>query len=245
MAFFGGSFDPPHLGHLAIARAACAALGLDRVLFAPVGAQPLKPKGSTASFADRLAMTELAITEEAGFEVSLVDAPNAAGEPNYTLETLRKLRTGLPADGCLYCLIGADSFASLRRWRGAPEIPFVASLIVASRPGQDLSHLARFLPRGLTVEPAPSSGIRSVTTSHPQPGQSDLSLANESIELRSYLFRNPAGETAPFYLLPGLDVEISASEIRAQVRSSFPNSAGASSLPPAVAEYIRKHGLYR
>src|ERR1700730_13025132 len=58
VAFFGGSFDPPHLGHLAIARAASTAVGLNRVLFAPVGAQPLKPKGSTASFADRLAMTE-------------------------------------------------------------------------------------------------------------------------------------------------------------------------------------------
>src|SRR5215469_14916173 len=76
IAFFGGSFDPPHLGHLAIARAARDALQLDRVLFAPVGAQPLKPKGSTASFEDRLAMTELAIAGERGFEVSLADAPH-------------------------------------------------------------------------------------------------------------------------------------------------------------------------
>lgn len=58
VAFFGGSFDPPHLGHLAVARAARKALCLDRVLFAPVGAQPLKPAGSTAPFADRLRMTE-------------------------------------------------------------------------------------------------------------------------------------------------------------------------------------------
>ncbi|MGB7984809.1 MAG: adenylyltransferase/cytidyltransferase family protein, partial [Terracidiphilus sp.] len=54
IAFFGGSFDPPHLGHLAIARAAQAALALDTVLFAPVGAQPLKPLGSTAAFAHRV-----------------------------------------------------------------------------------------------------------------------------------------------------------------------------------------------
>ncbi len=52
VAFFGGSFDPPHLGHLAVARAARAAFRLDTVLFAPVGAQPLKPEGSAASFED-------------------------------------------------------------------------------------------------------------------------------------------------------------------------------------------------
>jgi nicotinate-nucleotide adenylyltransferase len=237
VAFFGGSFDPPHLGHLAIARAARTALGLERVLFAPVGAQPLKPKGSTASFADRLAMTEAAIAGEPGFEVSLADAPNAAGEPNYTLETLRRLRAGLPAGGCLYCLMGADSFASLRRWRGAPEIPFAASLIIASRPGQDLNHLAPFLPGGLTIESPSDAAILSAAR--------DLHLQPPAIELRCYLLRNLDGETVPFYLLPGLDVEISASEIRAQVRSSPQDSAAAGSLPPPVAGYIRSHGLYR
>src|SRR5258708_25210276 len=127
VAFFGGSFDPPHLGHLAVARAARDALQLDRVLFAPVGAQPLKPQGSTAPFNDRLAMTQLAIAGERGFAVSLVDAPNPDSKPNYTVETLRTLCTGLPSGGSLYCLMGADSFVSLRRWHGAAEIPFVAS----------------------------------------------------------------------------------------------------------------------
>lgn len=81
IAFFGGSFDPPHLGHLAVARAARAALGLDRMLFAPVGAQPLKPAGLRASFEDRLAMTELAIAGEREFEVSLADAPGRMARP--------------------------------------------------------------------------------------------------------------------------------------------------------------------
>ena len=225
IAFFGGSFDPPHLGHLAIARAARTALNLDRILFAPVGAQPLKPKGSTASFADRVAMSELAIAGEPDFEISLADAPDVAGQPNYSLETLRALRAGLPADGCLFCLMGADSFASLRRWHRAAEIPFAASLIVASRPGQHLDDLSRYLPQGLTLKPSPES----VTLS----------------EFRAYLVCNSSGDTAPFYLLPGLDVEISASEIRAQVRSSSADSAAAGSLPPRVAAYIREHGLYR
>jgi len=230
VAFFGGSFDPPHFGHLAVARAARDALRLDRVLFAPVGAQPLKPEGSTATFADRLAMTELAIADEPGFEISLADAPSEAGRPNYTLETLLQLRGGLPAGGCLFCLMGADSFASLRRWRGAAEIPFAASLVVASRPGQSLDDLACCLPQGLKLD------SQSPSSHHSDGG---------TIELLSYFIRNAKGETAPFYVLPGLDVEISASEIRAQLRSSLQEGAASRSVPAPVADYIRSHGLYR
>ena len=88
IAFFGGSFDPPHLGHIGVARAAQIALHLDTVLFAPVGVQPLKPLGSTASFEDRVAMTELAIKGLPHFAISLADAPDPNGTPNYTIDTL-------------------------------------------------------------------------------------------------------------------------------------------------------------
>jgi nicotinate-nucleotide adenylyltransferase len=231
VAFFGGSFDPPHLGHLAVARAARDALRLDRVLFVPVGAQPLKPHGSTAPFADRVAMTSLAIAGEPGFEISLADAPASDNRPNYTLETLVTLRAGLPPGGSLFCLMGADSFVSLRRWRGAAEIPFVASLIVASRPGQQLDDLARFLPRGLTLEPCELAG--------------DASLPSDRIELRCHLLRNSDGQTATFYLLPGLDVEISASDIRKQVPSAAKDPVAAARLSRSVTNYIRAHRLYR
>jgi nicotinate-nucleotide adenylyltransferase len=177
-------------------------------------------------------MTSLAIAGEPGFEISLADAPASDNQPNYTLETLRVLRAGLPPDGSLFCLMGADSFVSLRRWRDAAEIPFVASLIVASRPGQQLDDLARFLPRGLTLEPCILAA--------------DASPPSVQIELRSYLVRNSAGQTVPFYLLPGLDVEISASDIRKQVPSTAQNpTAVRSPLPASVADYIRTNGLYR
>ena len=128
IAFFGGSFDPPHLGHIAVARAAREALGLDCVLFAPVGTQPLKPAGPTAGFGDRVAMTRLAIEGEAGFALSLVDAPRPKGMPNYTLDTLERLREELPARSALYCLMGADSLAGLRKWHRGAEIPFVRAV---------------------------------------------------------------------------------------------------------------------
>lgn len=219
VAFFGGSFDPPHLGHLAVARAARAALDLDTVLFAPVGAQPLKPQGSTAGFEDRLAMTRLAIDEEAGFAISLADAPRGAGTPNFTLETLERLRGKLAPGAELFCLMGADSFWGLRHWHRAAEIPFAAPLIVASRPGQPLGQLEAGLPDGLTLEP-----LREETRA--------------GVVVRTFWVADGAGRRAAFYLLPGLDVEISASAIRAQ-------GASADLLPQAVAEYIRVHGLYR
>ena len=150
IAFFGGSFDPPHLGHIGVARAAQMALRLDTVLFAPVGVQPLKPLGSSASFEDRIAMTELAIKGLPQFAISYVDAPDPSGTPNYTADTLLRLRLQFPS-ATLFNLMGADSLLGLRRWHRGAEIPFIAPLIVASRPGQRLQDLAAILPEGLTI----------------------------------------------------------------------------------------------
>ena len=237
VAFFGGSFDPPHLGHLAVARAAREAFRLDLVLFAPVGAQPLKPEGSTASFADRLAMTKLAIEGEPGFEVSLADAPKSSDtgagapnyRPNYTIDTLHRLRATLPSDCALYCLMGADSFFGLRHWHRAAELPFAASFIVAGRPGQSLDELAVDLPHGLSLVPTPDGGFNK-----------------SAVEVRAFDVVNVARVRAPFYLMPGLHVEISASEIRNSIRGAERGAKETiSALPEAVAEYIRVHGLYR
>jgi nicotinate-nucleotide adenylyltransferase len=235
IAFFGGSFDPPHRGHLAIAHAAQAALHLDQVLFAPVGAQPLKPQGSTASFNDRVAMTRLAIAGEPGFSVSLADAPNSShSAPNYTIDTLLELKRGLPPGAALFCLMGADSFLNLRKWRRGAEIPFVAPLIVASRPGQLFGELAEILPAGLS--------LLSDCAPPPQPHSS-------AIELQTCTISNAAGATTPFYLLPGLHIEISASAIREEVHSEtvrIPAGQGHhSDLPDAVFDYIAAHSLYR
>jgi len=229
VAYFGGSFDPPHLGHLAVARAAREALGLDAVLFAPVGAQPLKPQGSTASFADRVAMTRLAIASEAGFELSLADAPTRTGAPNFTLETLERLRAGLTQECSLFFLMGADSFLGLPRWHRATEIPFVAPLIVASRPGQPLDGVRAALPAGLTMELA-AAPCRT----------------KSGVEVHCYTLVNRRGDRAPFYLLPELDVEISASDIREQVRLAPDDTTlERKLLPQAVAAYVVRKGLYR
>lgn len=229
VAFFGGSFDPPHLGHLAVARAARTALRLDTILFAPVGAQPLKPQGSTASFDDRLRMTELAIQGDPGFALSRIDAPDADGRPNYTLDTLRRLRAELPARAELFCLMGADSFLTLHHWHEPAQIPFAAALIVASRPGQHIEDLESALPSGITM------------VDRAEPSRAQIS----GVELVTFTLRNPAGRTAPFHLLPGLDVAISASEIRQRIRGEAHAGAQRELICPAVECYIRERGLYR
>ena len=229
IAFFGGSFDPPHQGHLGVARAALVALDLDTVLFAPVGAQPLKPLGSTASFADRVAMTRLAIQDEARFALSLADSPLADGAHNYTIDTLLRLRDELPPNGSLFCLMGADSFLNLRHWHRGDEIPFEAPLIVASRPGQRLEDFTGVLPSGLSLN-----------------ASSGESQTHGGIEVRTLTLRNAAGATTPFYVLPELEIEISASEIRSQAHAALGRlCAGHDLLPDSVCEYIAVNGLYR
>jgi nicotinate-nucleotide adenylyltransferase len=153
VALFGGTFDPPHRGHLAVARAAANEFSLDTVLFAPAANQPLKPHGSKASFRDRLAMVELLCatphrrSRDAQFVPSTLDAPREDGQPNYTIDTLRHLRAELreqnPADSEaeLFVITGADSFLDLRRWREPEALLQAAEWIVVSRPGFSFSGL--------------------------------------------------------------------------------------------------------
>jgi nicotinate-nucleotide adenylyltransferase len=236
VAFFGGSFDPPHLGHLAVAHAALEALSLDKVLFAPVSAQPLKPAGATAGFHDRVEMTKLAIASEPAFELSLADAPKPGDKPNYTLETLLSVKAELKKNSELYCLMGADSYAGLQRWFRAAEIPFVAPLVVASRPGEPLHDLKALLPAGLSLEAGDDSRCAGSNKASSKP------------YLRCYSMVNQDGRRAPFYLLPDMDIPISASQIREWIheRAHSPVfDAGQKLLPDTVAEYIRSRRLYR
>jgi nicotinate-nucleotide adenylyltransferase len=141
VALFGGSFDPPHHGHIAIATAAADVFDLDRVLFAPVGRQPLKPEGSPAGFADRLAMVDLVCRVDQRFAVSDLDAPRSDGAPNYTVETLAALHEAMP-DARLFNLVGADSFLDLPRWHEPKRLLEFAEWIVVSRPGFPLVDLS-------------------------------------------------------------------------------------------------------
>ena len=170
LGYFGGSFDPPHLGHLGVAVAAARAFGLQRVLFAPTGLQPLKPAAAAATFAVRLAMTGLLCSQQpALFEAVALDAPLADGTPNYTVDTLALLHRQSPADE-IFVLAGADAFLDLRRWREPDRLIELAEWIVVSRPGFALQQLdalgltptqrLRVHPLAGVEEPASATRIR-------------------------------------------------------------------------------------
>ena len=144
VALFGGTFDPPHRGHISVATAAADAFHLDSVLFAPAGRQPLKSGGATSTrFADRLAMTTLACADahDPRLQPSTLDAPRADGLPNYTVDTLAELQRTHPGD-TLFNLVGADSFLDLPRWREPARLLELAEWIVAARPGVSLEDLS-------------------------------------------------------------------------------------------------------
>lgn len=165
IALFGGTFDPIHRGHLALATAGADAFALDRVLFAPTGRQPLKQEVPGASFDDRLAMVELALAEMATpeahkFRASAVDPPHSDGSPNYTVDVLEGLQREYPGAD-LFVLTGADTFLDLRRWRDPVRLLRLAEWIVVSRPGWSLEEkqLAR-----LDLTPVERARVHLLTT---------------------------------------------------------------------------------
>ena len=172
VALFGGTFDPIHRGHLALASAAASAFALDRVLFAPVGRQPLKAESPAATFADRLEMTRLAVASAADprFAVSSVDAPRPDGAPNYTVDTLAALTREYPA-ATLFVLTGADSFLTLRGWRSPDRLLELAEWIVVSRPEFPLSE-PQLAPLALTA--AQRSRVHLLTTVHEDVSATEL-----------------------------------------------------------------------
>ncbi len=132
VGLFGGTFDPPHLGHLVLAEWARARLALDRVIFMPAGTPPHKRGRRLSAAAHRLAMTRLAARGNPAFEVSALEARRRG--PSFTVDTLQALRARHPG-ARLFLLLGADSLAEFATWREPAAIARLATLVVAARPG--------------------------------------------------------------------------------------------------------------
>jgi nicotinate-nucleotide adenylyltransferase len=233
IGLFGGSFDPIHRGHLALAQAAASRYSLRQVLFVPANVPPHKQKHPLTAFIHRYAMVAVATQDEKQFVPSLLEAPEWAaelrsgGQPgaavptraNYSIDTVRRLKPTLKKSDRLFFLIGIDAFRDIAKWHEASALLAECDFIVASRPGYSLRDVAESLPEDLRPAAAVTRPF------HKQPAKGDLVLPGVTL-----------------HLLEGVQQSVSATAIRQAAAQGKPLTRW---LDARVADYIRKQGLYR
>jgi nicotinate-nucleotide adenylyltransferase len=230
IGLFGGTFDPVHRGHVALARAALEQCKLHRIHFVPANIPPHKQRQPLSPFVHRFAMLALATAEEKAFVPSLLEAPEEAvrkergtkdrqEKPNYTIDTVRRLKQSCKASDKLFLLIGMDAFADIAKWHQPEALFRECEFVVASRPGYSLADVANALPESLRPRPEVTRPF------HKQAATGDLVLPGVTIHLLADL-RQPASATA----------------IRQAAAAGKPLGRF---VDAPVAEYIRKMGLYK
>jgi len=161
LGVLGGSFDPPHVAHLAIASEAVHAAGLSHVVFVPAAAPPHKDGEERTEAPVRLEMTSLAVDEDLHFSVSGVEIERGLV---YTVDTLRAVRQRYP-DHRLVFIMGSDSLLQLGTWREPEQLLSLCSLAVAPRPGDAPEQLAaaaeRWGTHRVTILDMPLLGLSS------------------------------------------------------------------------------------
>lgn len=158
VGILGGTFDPIHYGHLALAENARAQLGLDEVRFVPAGDPPHKQGRLISPIADRLAMVELAIADNPAFCLSTIDVERPG--LSYSVETLRTLRRQLGAEAEIFFLIGADSLIELPSWRDPAALVELGHVVAVNRPGYPVVDLHDLEP----AIPGAADRIMQITT---------------------------------------------------------------------------------
>jgi len=239
IGLLGGTFDPIHRGHIALARAAMEKCKLSRIYFVTAHVPPHKQSQPLSPFLHRYAMVALATEPEKAFIPSLLEAPEelpggesatSAGKnpvknndrtpkPNYTIDTVRRLKHSLKASDKLFLLIGIDAFADIAKWHRAEDLFRECAFVVASRPGYSLADVANALPERLRPKPAVTRPF------HKQAATGDLILTGATV-----------------HLLEKVHQPVSATAIRDAAAAGKPLGRF---VDAGVAEYIRKVGLYK
>ena len=248
IALFGGTFDPVHNGHLALAQAAQQHYDLKQIHFVPANVPPLRAGQPLAPFEDRYAMLALATLGEKAFFPSRLEAPQpVSGNPgevlqmprprraaqpahaghmhhpeagaNYSIDTVRRFQRALGKSDRLFFIVGIDAFLKIAQWKEPEALLSEAEFIVGSRPGHSLAQVADALPEGMRPKKAVSQAFRK------QPAQGELVLGRAHI-----------------HFLEGVNVPVSSTQIRAAAASG---RSLARFVPEPVAEYIKKMRLYR
>ena len=145
IAIFGGTFDPAHRGHLAVARAALRRLKLDKVIFIPAGVPPHKQRKPRTAFRHRFRMLKLATAGQPRFAVSRLEAAGV----HYSIDTVRRVKRSLQRGDRLFFLIGIDAFLDIATWYRAEELLRECEFVVVVRPGSSLRAVTLVLPPSL------------------------------------------------------------------------------------------------
>jgi len=217
IALFGGTFDPVHSGHIAVARAAERRFHLDCVFFIPSSRPPHKAAEELCAFEHRFAMVALACSAHARLVPSLAEASsNGASGIFYSIDTVRRFRQEFNRPGDrVYFIMGADSFLDLHAWKDYAELLQLCDFVVANRPGFPIRRLREVIPAALL---APSG-------------------AKARRDGRVIRLRNTA-----VYLLDTVASHVSATDVRQRMEHG---RSVHGLVPPRVEEYITKQALYR
>ena len=228
IGLFGGTFDPVHLGHLALAKTALPQYKLHRIYFLPANIPPHKQGQPLSPFLHRFAMLALATAQDKSFVPSLLEAPaldspqvrkDRQEKPNYTIDTMRRLKQSFKSSDKLFFLIGMDAFCDIAKWHQAEALFQECEFVVANRPGYSLADVANALPESLRPRPEVTKPFQK------QAATGDLVLKGAII-----------------HLLGDLHQPASATAIRQAAAAGKPLGRF---VDASVADYIKKMGLYR
>lgn len=218
VALYGGTFDPVHVGHAAVARNLLRLFALDEVLFVPAFVAPHKRDRKVSPAFDRYAMLALATQDEPSFRVS--PAELTAPERPYTVETLAGFGEALGEGVRLFFVMGADSWEEITTWREWERVLTLTDQLVVTRPGYELS------------------------TGHVTPEIQSRIVDVRGAERERIERELQEGGGARIYLTDAAQVEAAATTVREAVGAGDWGALGALVAAP-VAEYIRKYGLYQ
>jgi nicotinate-nucleotide adenylyltransferase len=228
IALFGGSFDPIHSGHLAVARAADRRFNFDEIHFIPASRPPHKLKQHLAPFPHRFAMVALACSEHPHFVPSLAEAGEdfSGTQLHYSIDTVRYFRHTYNNSGDrVFFIVGADAFLDIPMWKEYETLLGLCDFVIANRPGIRLEALRLVIPPELHAAPN---------------GKEKRDKEDESIAPGSPVVAHLQRTTV--YLLENVSSEASATDIR---RKANRGQSIHGLVSARVEEYILKQGLYR